>query len=674
MFSLSNAYVSIFTALFFIALLFSTTLFISEFFLNQKAYADGLTQENLPPATVGNRKASLFVKVSPPILTTDTKGNTYLQMRLFDANTNETIQHVTYDITVTKGTAQAAPGTKPILRDFFHAHNGLLTLKIEPINTTGGQVTINGERDPFQNAWVADPGGSINLRGPVLNAGGLYHIHIEIFGIDNDRNLFIPDQAPKFDSYLSVGDVFRNNIADPSNGHKYNTTLISYYDRVHNFKFDPNTKNITWQMPFDWNLSRIQKQNIFVHEELRLPKSWKNFVGSGFAGSFNATVNGIPITGRSLAIDPFSYPNALVLHYLINKDDIIKIAEARQKQLQQHPEQQQQQQGNNLTNSATATNSSSSSPSSASNASNASNANSLSNNKTSTTPTTPTTKVSNATALTTSSTTPTTEKTTIVGGSSSATVSKTAYNDNDIQGIFKNKDTNLYDQNVARPKLILVAANASSITNSNNITNTNNTNNKNTPTSSIISHNRQKASDLGVMTFALMSNAESNKKTPSSSAAASAQTSSDLATDTGAIHVIVTWSPNPLAPAKESNVKVQFSDAMTSGPLNADVKYDLMILDKNGTTAVKKENLVAKNGLGTQTVTFPAKDVYQLEIKIKALQRTGQAVPDLSRNGIARGYVVVPEFPSFTGSALLISGLFAFAIFFTRRFKSAYKI
>lgn len=643
MFSHSNGCVSIFTALFFVALLFSTTLFVSEYF-NQKAYADGLTQENLPPATVGNRKASLFVKVSPPILTTDTKGNTYLQMRLFDANTNETIQHVTYDITVTKGTAQAGPGAKPILRDFFHAHNGLLTIKIEPVNTTGGQVTINGEKDPFQNAWVADPGGTINIRGPVLNGGGLYHVHVEIFGIDNDRNLFIPDQAPKFDSYLSVGDVFRNNIADPSNGQKYNTTLISYYDKVNNFKFDPNTKNITWQMPFDWNLSRIQKQNIFVHEELRLPKSWKNFVGSGFAGSFNATVNGIPITGRSLALDPFSYPNALVLHYLINKDEIIKIAEARQKQLQQQP-----QQGNNISGAA-ATNSSSSSV----NASNAASTNSTHSNKTSAT--TPTTKVSNTTTLTT------TKKT--GGGSPSATANKTAYNNNDIGGIFENKDVNLYDQNVVRPKLILVAANTSGSTNTNN----------NTSSSSISSLNKQKVSDEGVMTFALMSNTESNKKTPTLAAAASAQTSSDLVTDTGAIHVIVTWSPNPLAPAKESNVKVQFSDAMTSGPLNADVKYDLMILNKNGTTAVKKENLVAKNGLGTQTVTFPAKDVYQLEIKIKALQRTGLSVPDLSRNGIARGYVVVPEFPSFTGSALLISGLFAFAIFFTRRFKSAYKI
>lgn len=226
-----------------------------------------------------------------------------------------------------------------------------------------------------------------------------------------------------------------------------------------------------------------------------------------------------------------------------------------------------------------------------------------------------------------------------------------------------NTDSNLYTQNaLLRPKVILVAANASG----GGSTTTNAT------TSSINSPNRQKVSNEGVMSFALMSNTESNRKTPA--AAATAQTSSDLVTDTGAIHVIVSWSPNPLAPAKESTVKIQFSDALTSGPLNADVKYDLMILDKNGTTAVKKENLVAKNGQGAQTVTFPAKDVYQLEIRIKGLQRTGQSVPDLSRSGIARGYVVVPEFPSFTASAIMIGGLFAFAIFFTRRFKSSYQI
>ena len=128
-------------------------------YTNQKAYADGLTQENLPPASVGNRKASLFVKVNPPILTTDNRQSAYMQFRLFDANDNQTIQHVTYEITVTRGTIAAAStasspsssisSQKQLLLDFFHAHNGLLTLKIHPSN---GTLTIYGEQDPFLNA------------------------------------------------------------------------------------------------------------------------------------------------------------------------------------------------------------------------------------------------------------------------------------------------------------------------------------------------------------------------------------------------------------------------------------------------------------------------------------------------------------------------------------------
>src|SRR6187200_2434234 len=89
-------------------------------YFNQKAYADGLTQENLPPASVGNRQASLFVKVNPPFLTTDNRQDAYMQFRLFDSNNNQTIQHVTYEITVTRGTTTSSVNQKPLLRDFFH--------------------------------------------------------------------------------------------------------------------------------------------------------------------------------------------------------------------------------------------------------------------------------------------------------------------------------------------------------------------------------------------------------------------------------------------------------------------------------------------------------------------------------------------------------------------------
>jgi hypothetical protein len=504
---------------------------LPRYILYQKAYADGLTQENLPPATVGNRQASLFVKVNPPILTTDNRQNAYMQFRLFDANNNQTIQHVTYEITVTRGTSSSSSNEKPLMRDFFHAHNGLLTLKIQP---TPGAVTVYGEQDPFQNAWVADPGGTINVKGPVLLEGGLYHFHVEIFGIDNDRNIFIPENAPKFDSYLSVGDVYHNNWNYQN--HNYNTTLVSYYDKIINNKinFDPVKKSFSWSMPFNWNLTRLQQQPIFVHEEMRLPKSWKGF---GDSTRFNATVNGQPLSGRSLAIDPFSYPNAMVVHYLVNKNDVLKLAA-----------QQQQ-----------------------------------------------------------------------------AVIKKASNNNNNNSSSSSSSSSNTSTTSSA------VGSNAKAGSSNNNSSSSNSS---------------------GVMRFNLISPSATSK----------IETSSDLVTNTGGIHAAVSWSPNPLMPKTQSTIKISFYDPVTSNPLSSnDIRYDMTILDKNSHAIIAKPNLLAKNAVDTQTITFPAKDIYQIQLQIKGLQKTGQTT-DLTRNGIAKGYVVVPEFPGTLTPILVITGLFAIII------------
>jgi hypothetical protein len=453
-----------------------------------------------------------------------------MQFRLFDANNNQTIQHVTYEITVNKGTllsfsssssssSSSLSGQKPLLRDFFHAHNGLLTLKVQPSN---GTLTIYGEQDPFQNAWMADPGGTINVKGPLLLEGGLYHFHIEIFSIDNDRNIFLPQNAPKFDSYLSVGDVYRNKWNYQNQ--IYNTTLISYYDKVNSLNFDPAKKSFSWTMPFNWNLSRIQQQPIFVHEEMRLPKSWKGF---GDSPRFNATVNGQTLSGRSVAIDPFSFPDAMVVHYLINKNDVIKLAQ----------EQEQ-------------------------------------------------------------------------------------------------------------PQLV-----------SNNNKSGNGINSNSSGTSSSNSNNNNQ----GVMRFTLLA--------PSATAQQQQiATSSDLVTNTGGIHAAVSWSPNPLKPKTQSTVNISFYDPVTSNPLSTnDIKYDMLILDKNGHPMITKQNSVAKNAADTQIVTFPSNDIYQIQLEIKQLFKAGQT-PDLTRNGIARGYVVVPEFPN--GAAfLLIASVFTALLIVQRKLR-----
>lgn len=275
------------------------------------AFSDGLFQENLPPATVGDRVASLFTKVNPPILTSESSENRFFELRLYDAMTGDNISNVNYFIAVTKG-------DQLLMRDLFYSKAGPLKIQVIPRQ---GPVTVYGSTEPFLRGWMSETG-EITVQGPILLEGGLYHFAIEIFGIDNPRNIFTPESAPRFDSYLSVGDIFNENIT--YNNIVYNTTLISYYDRIHSFNFDPKDLVLSWEMPFDWNLSRIEGANIFVHEEFRIPKSFSQF---GNATSFTATVNEQPVLGRSLAIDPFSSADILIIHYLLTKSDIIKLAE-----------------------------------------------------------------------------------------------------------------------------------------------------------------------------------------------------------------------------------------------------------------------------------------------------------------------------------------------------------
>ena len=299
--------------------LFSIQLIAFFFTLNflllnpiHNAFSDGLFEEMLPPASVGDREASLYTKISPPILTSDSKENAFFELRLFDAKTDETIKFVSYFIAVEKD-------DKLLMRDLFHSPTGPLKLKINP--TSSDSVTVFGSTEPFLGGWTSETG-EITINGPLLLDGGLYHFSIEIFGIDNPRNIFTPENAPTFDSWLSVGDVYRDDIMET--GKNYNITLISYYDQIQNFKYDSQQSNMSWIMPFNWDLKRIQDNNIFVHEELKVPKTLTKFSETN---AFDAIVNGNPLVGRSIALDPFTEENNFIIHLLLNKADVIKIAE-----------------------------------------------------------------------------------------------------------------------------------------------------------------------------------------------------------------------------------------------------------------------------------------------------------------------------------------------------------
>ena len=419
------------------------------------AFPDGLFEEKLPPASVGDREASLYTKINPPILTSDSKENAFFELRLFDAKTDENIKFVSYFITVEKD-------DKLLMRDLFHSPIGPLKLKINP--TSSKSISVFGSTEPFLGGWTSETG-DITINGPLLLEGGLYHFAIEIFGIDNPRNIFTPENAPRFDSWLSVGDVYRNDIID--SGKKYNTTLISYYDQIQNFKYDSQQSNMSWIMPFNWDLKRIQDNNIFVHEEIKIPKTLTKF---SEANAFDAVVNGNPLVGRSIALDPFTEENNFIIHLLLNKADIIKIAE----------------------------------------------------------------------------------------------------------------------------------------------TINNNTNN-----------------NASTMTFSL-SPAEQKI----------AETTSEVVSDIGGILVKFKWDDQILS-NQDTNLQLRFSDALSTKEINGDIKYDIIVYDKSGNKIVTKQDLIAQNATDSQVIKFPSKGIYQMELTIKGITYPDLATPDETRNGIARGTVVV---------------------------------
>lgn len=297
-----------------------TFLLVSVIFssLPRNAFGDGFAMENLPPASVGNRQVQLFIKLNPTILFSNSGVQPTVFFRWFDASTNQTLQHISFFLTITKH-------NQLLFRELLHTHTGILNINVMPTN--GPHWQVYADHEPILNGWVPDNDDDpIDIQGPVFNEGGLYHFNIQMFSIDYDNNIFDttdnPQSIPTFDAYLSVGDVSNHNL--DYQGNTYNSTVISYYDKINDdFSFDPSKVQLSYSMPFDWNMTRLANQPIFVHEEIHIPKSFKQFTDTP---TYSATVNGYQVTGRRLIVDPYTSGSTVIAHILLNKIDIENMA------------------------------------------------------------------------------------------------------------------------------------------------------------------------------------------------------------------------------------------------------------------------------------------------------------------------------------------------------------
>jgi hypothetical protein len=288
-------------------------LFLSCSLTLTPVFGDGLFEEKLS-ASFGDRKANLVIKMTPPVVTTETLTNLtqkpVIEFMLSDSNTNKSLTHVTYFITIEKA-------GKKLLSDWFHDHAGNLRIQIKPSNVS--QVVVYGEQDPILNAYGGTVDSPVIAAGPIFLDGGLYHFIVRIATVDYDRTMLPDDKQPVFDGYLSIGNV--EKYMQVIGGKEIPIKITSYYDKLRNVTFDNKEMKLGFDMPFDWNLSRIQKVNIFVHQEIAIPKP-NNFVSNG---SYSGVINGIDVS-KQLVLDN-SNPKEDVIHFMLAKDKLVSLAE-----------------------------------------------------------------------------------------------------------------------------------------------------------------------------------------------------------------------------------------------------------------------------------------------------------------------------------------------------------
>jgi len=209
---------------------------------------------------------------------------------------------------------------KKLLSDWFHDHKGDLKIEMKPSDAES--ITVYGEPDPILQAFTGTDRNPVIATGPIFSEGGLYHFLMRVTTIDFDRSLIPDAKQPEYDGWLSIGAVNNQQVSLDGDGSKkpIPVQIISYYDELKDFSFDPSTKAMQFAMPFDWNVTRLETNKIMVHQEVNLPPPSERS-----AESYVGTINGMNVT-KNLMIDSTNSTKDVV-HFMIPKPVVMQIAQ-----------------------------------------------------------------------------------------------------------------------------------------------------------------------------------------------------------------------------------------------------------------------------------------------------------------------------------------------------------
>jgi hypothetical protein len=260
-----------------------------------------------------------------------------LMFKLIDVDKNITYIPNLYKITILKNDFNNGKITEKVFLDgSFFSKNGTLILQFDSNKTNymNNNLDIkiskyNIDKDYYNKVITSDENGIVVINKPVLDSG-IYRLKVNVIlsnataaaAIVNNKDVIL-----KFDSYLSLGNILDLEI--DNNPYK-KLTILSFNDKILRYDYDQKSKKISFEIPFKYNMTRIEEGFIYIHVEIKIPNTFNEFFN---AKEFLSTINSIDhseISSSSVSIDKYSNSSNVIVHFILDSNSLFKLAKERE--------------------------------------------------------------------------------------------------------------------------------------------------------------------------------------------------------------------------------------------------------------------------------------------------------------------------------------------------------
>ncbi len=294
----------------FILLTVLVTVLACEVIYGNYVFGDGFSRSSMVCSHSENYTATMCVGIKPLALKGAKDDNFSIRLELYDENsTSSVFPNATFFVSVTKNQYNSIPKNTQFLSEVFNTRNGRFT-----ININNSQINASQFHKPMlTKSNTTGRTDHVNLTLPLELDSGQYRF--QTVAIVNNR------EPLYFDSDFQVGDIESKNIV--MNEKSNNITILSYYDKIMNLKFDPFKRTLTWYMPFEYNASKIDMRKVVIHQEVIIPDLLLNFLHKV---NFNMTMNDGYYDSSRFYVDPYSLRNQTIIHYVPNANTLFEMS------------------------------------------------------------------------------------------------------------------------------------------------------------------------------------------------------------------------------------------------------------------------------------------------------------------------------------------------------------